>query len=80
MDNKRFALSDLHEIIDCGNVMTVYEVVNTMNELYYENDKLKQENKELKDNFDYLLEMTNDIVNRNLMLWEKIGKYQRKKV
>ena len=80
MDNKRFALSDLHEIIDCGNVMTVYEVVNTMNELYYENDKLKQENKELKDNFDYLLEMTNDIVNRNLMLWEKIGQYQRKKV
>ena len=62
MSEKRFTLTDWHEVKDNGNIMTVDEVVGKLNEQQatirklqdlcgesdYENVKLRQEIKELK--------------------------------
>lgn len=42
MSEKRFTLTDWHEVKDNGKIMTVDEVVGKLNELNNENEQLKQ--------------------------------------
>ena len=66
MSEKRFTLTDWHEVKDNGRIMTVDEVIDMMNNLYEENQLLQRDisivhnkNKEL------MLE------NENLKHWNK---------
>ena len=41
MGEKRFTLTDWHEVKDNGKIMTVDEVVGVLNSLYEENEQLR---------------------------------------
>lgn len=70
MNEKRFTLTDWHEVKDNGNIMTVDEVVNKLNEL-------NEKNNCLCSNFDILVSDMANMSKRNVELWEKIAKLQK---
>ncbi|MBP5423007.1 MAG: hypothetical protein J6Y78_11255 [Paludibacteraceae bacterium] len=59
MSEKRFTLTDWHEVKEDGKIMTVDEVIKTLNDLYEENENLKKERILL----DYQLKVQDRIIN-----------------
>ena len=73
MSEKRFTLTDWHEVKDNGKIMTVDEVVGKLNQQqtiigHY------------KENWDDMVELATKTSLRNVELDEQIGRLQREKL
>ena len=77
MSEKRFTLTDWHEVKDNGKIMTVDEVVGKLNEQQATINHLKQELEEYKENWDDMVELATKTSLRNVELDEQIGRLQR---
>ena len=77
MSEKRFTLTDWHEVKDNGNIMTVDEVVGKLNEQQATINHLKHELGEYKENWDDLVELATKTSLRNVELDEQIGQLRK---
>ena len=71
MSEKRFTLTDWHEVKDNGKIMTVDEVVGKLNEQ-------QATINEYKENWDDMVELATKTSLRNIQLDEQIGQLKAK--
>ena len=73
MSEKRFTLTDWHEVKDNGKIMTVDEVVGLLNKLDSVNKLLKLKNENLKEMFEQSEERAEHWKSLYENLYEKVG-------
>ena len=58
--------------------MSINPYLKLVNELNYEIERLKKENRELRQSIEHMISKATEISNRNVLLHEEIGKLTRK--
>ena len=64
-------------IIDGTNILKTEEIVDLLNSLSEENEQLRQQLQEYKENWDDMVELATKTSLRNIELDEQIGRLQR---